>query len=396
MDKLLNDILNIYKDIIHEILNDEYKLNQFINRLKNNLKKKNKKIFLRNFKSILLENKITNLDIRIMYTNIKVLEKFLQKLERRRSSTIYNIFSNQIDLLLYDMWFPRVNLTTFYSSGIIIDEFEFKIQLLLSELSKLPEPQKEKIIQIFYDNMGIELPERRYINAENTSSVADNSISGNNITYSYPSYITVTSNDSKSRENIYNHSNIISTSYNTETKEDITQYLEIFKDTLNNCKEKVLSLKNCLNDNALIEECNALEKEIEKQLKNAEASLSQDIKTALNNLNNIVDETNKLYSEASNIKEKINSINQKCMDKLKEIKELSKDFEYMIKNDYHKECDDIEKRLNNGIDNKYELNKIIDEINNLYRNAYNKKHNKSSLAYIMDVEEDDIDLIENI
>ena len=396
MDKLLNDILNIYKDIIHEILNDEYKLNQFINRLKNNLKKKKKKIFLRNFKSILLENKITNLDIRIMYTNIKVLEKFLQKLERRRSSTIYNIFSNQIDLLLYDMWFPRVNLTTFYSSGIIIDEFEFKIQLLLSELSKLPEPQKEKIIQIFYDNMGIELPERRYINAENTSSVADNSISGNNITYSYPSYITVTSNDSKSRENIYNHSNIISTSYNTETKEDITQYLEIFKDTLNNCKEKVLSLKNCLNDNALIEECNALEKEIEKQLKNAKANLSKDIKKALNKLNDIVDETNKLYSEASNIKEKINSINQKCMDKLKEIKELSKDFEYAIKNDYHKDCDDIEKRLNNGIDNKNELNKIIDEINNLYRNAYNKKHNKSSLSYVMDVEEDDIDLIENI
>ena len=47
-------------------------------------------------------------------------------------------------------------------------------------------------------------------------------------------------------------------------KEDISQHIEIFKDTLNNCKEKVLSLKNCLNDNALIEECNALEKEIEK------------------------------------------------------------------------------------------------------------------------------------
>ena len=179
-------------------------------------------------------------------------------------------------------------------------------------------------------------------------------------------------------------------------KEDISQHIEIFKDTLNNCKKKVLSLKNCLNDNALIEECNALEKEIEKQLKNAKANLSKDIKKALNKLNDIVDETNKLYSEASNIKEKINSINQKCMDKLKEIKELSKDFEYAIKNDYHKDCDDIEKRLNNGIDNKNELNKIIDEINNLYRNAYNKKHNKSSLAYIMDVEEDDIDLIENI
>ncbi|WP_028330194.1 hypothetical protein [Brachyspira alvinipulli] len=95
------------------------------------------------------------------------------------------------------------------------------------------------------------------------------------------------------------------------------------------------------------------------------------------------------------IKEEIINYIPKCKDKLKEIKELSKDFEYAIKNDYYKDCDDIESKLNNGIDNKNELNKIIDEINNLYRNAYNKKHNKSSLAYIMDVEEN-IDLLEHI
>lgn len=83
MDKILNDIVNIYKDIIHEILNDEYKLNQFVNKVKNNLKKKNKKTFLRNFNTILLENKIPNLDIKIMYTNIQSLKKFLQNLEIR-------------------------------------------------------------------------------------------------------------------------------------------------------------------------------------------------------------------------------------------------------------------------------------------------------------------------
>ena len=95
------------------------------------------------------------------------------------------------------------------------------------------------------------------------------------------------------------------------------------------------------------------------------------------------------------IKEEIINYIPKCKDKLKEIRELSKDFEHAIKNDYHKECDDIENRLNSGINNKNELNKIIDEINNLYRNAYSKKHNKSSLAYIMDTEED-IDLLEHI
>ena len=308
MEKLLNDIVNIYKDIIHEILNDEYKLKQLINRLKNNLKKKNKKIFLRNFNSIIIENEIPNLDITIHYTNIQGLENFLQNLERRKSSSIYNIFSNQINLLLYDMWFPRINSTTFYSSGSIIDEFEFKIQLFLSELAKLPD--KERIIQIFYDEMARELPEIRYINTETTYS-----ISNNNVSDSYPSYITVTS-------------------YDKNTKKDEAENI----DTLN------------------------------KKINNTDI-----------------------------IKEKIINYIPKCKDKLKEIKELSKDFEYAVKMDYYKDCDNIEYRLNNCNDNNIEeLNKIADEINTLYRNAYNKKNNKSSLYYVMDIEDEDIDLIDNI
>ena len=179
-------------------------------------------------------------------------------------------------------------------------------------------------------------------------------------------------------------------------EEDISQYLETYNETLNNCKEKISSVKNYSDDNSLKDECSLLENKIQEQLKNAETDLSKDIKKALDNLNDIVAETNKLYSEASNIKEKMDSIYQKCKDKLKEIRELSQDFEYAIKNDYYKDCDDIESRLNNCVDNKDELNKIIDEINNLYRNAYNRKNNKSSLSYVMDIEEDDIDLLEHI
>ena len=41
------------------------------------------------------------------------------------------------------------------------------------------------------------------------------------------------------------------------------------------------------------------------------------------------------------------------------------------------------------------FNKVIDYINNLYKSAYYKKNNKSSLAFIMD-EEEDIVYIEKI
>ena len=283
MEKLLNDIVNIYKDIIHEILNDEYKLKQLINRLKNNLKKKNKKIFLRNFNSIIIENEIPDLNIKTVYTDFRILLNCLQYLEQKRTSPIYNISD-----ILCEEWFPGIELIILYSSGTIIGEFEFKIQLFLSELAKLPD--KERIIQIFYDDMGIELLEIRYINTENTYSISDNNVSD-----SYPSYITVTS-------------------YDKNTKKDEAENIYI-----------------------------------------------------LSNLNKKINNTDI-------IKEKIINYIPKCRDKLKEIKELSKNFEYAVKMDYYKDCDNIEYRLNNCNDNNIEeLNKIADEINTLYRNAYNKK-----------------------
>ncbi|WP_304333429.1 hypothetical protein [Brachyspira innocens] len=307
MEKLLNDIVNIYKDIIYETLNDEYELKQFINILKNNLKKKNKKIFLRNFNSIIIENEIPDLNIKTVYTDFRILLNCLQYLEKKRTSPIYNNISD----ILCEEWFPMIELTILYSSGTIIGEFEFKIQLFLSELAKLPD--KERIIQIFYDEMARELPEIRYINTETTYS-----ISNNNVSDSYPSYITVTS-------------------YDKNTKKDEAENIYI-----------------------------------------------------LSNLNKKINNTDI-------IKEKIINYIPKCKDKLKEIKELSKDFEYAVKMDYYKDCDNIEYRLNNCNDNSIEeLNKIADEINTLYRNAYNKKNNKSSLYYVMDIEDDDIDLIDHI
>lgn len=110
-------------------------------------------------------------------------------------------------------------------------------------------------------------------------------------------------------------------------------------------------------------------------------------------LGNAVD----ISEDGINNDKEIKNYIKKCQDKLKEIRELSKDFEHIIKNDYHKDCDNIEYRLNNCNDNNIEeLNKIADEINTLYRNAYNKKNNKSSLYYVMDIEDDDIDLIDHI
>ena len=75
----------------------------------------------------------------------------------------------------------------------------------------------------------------------------------------------------------------VSTSKNTKSlkKEDISQYIEMFNETLNNCKEKISYAKNSSNDSNLIEKCNILENKIQEQLKNAEVNLSRDIKNTL-------------------------------------------------------------------------------------------------------------------
>ena len=96
--------------------------------------------------------------------------------------------------------------------------------------------------------------------------------------------------------------------------------------------------------------------------------------------------------------EKLNPIIKQCENKINEIKEIIKDFDYSDKKTYEEATSKIEKDLEE-LENKdisvSEVNEIIDEINETYRNAYKKKNNVSALSYIMETDED-IDLIKKI
>ena len=85
----------------------------------------------------------------------------------------------------------------------------------------------------------------------------------------------------------------------------------------------------------------------------------------------------------------------KCKEKIKDIIYFSEDFEYAVKEYYNNACLEIENILDFGISDKYKLNEIIDDINQLYRTAYYKKYNKSTLLLIMDID-DEIELMEKI
>ena len=95
--------------------------------------------------------------------------------------------------------------------------------------------------------------------------------------------------------------------------------------------------------------------------------------------------------------EKLNPIIRKCEDKIIEIKDIIKDFDYSDKKTYEELTSKVENDLKEleNIKNVNKINKIIDEINKIYRNAYNKKNNVSSLSYIMETDEN-IDLINKI
>lgn len=95
--------------------------------------------------------------------------------------------------------------------------------------------------------------------------------------------------------------------------------------------------------------------------------------------------------------EKLNPIIRKCEDKIIEIKDIIKDFDYSDKKTYEELTSKVENDLKEleNIKNVNKINEIIDEINKIYRNAYNKKNNVSSLSYIMETDEN-IDLINKI
>lgn len=95
--------------------------------------------------------------------------------------------------------------------------------------------------------------------------------------------------------------------------------------------------------------------------------------------------------------EKLNPIIRKCEDKIIEIKDIIKDFDYSDRKTYEELTSKVENDLKEleNIKNVNKINEIIDEINKIYRNAYNKKNNVSSLSYIMETDEN-IDLINKI
>ena len=112
-------------------------------------------------------------------------------------------------------------------------------------------------------------------------------------------------------------------------------------------------------------------------------------------INNILNDKKEEVKEL-NI-EKLNPIIRKCEDKIIEIKDIIKDFDYSDKKTYEELTSKVESDLKEleNIKNVNKINKIIDEINKIYRNAYNKKNNVSSLSYIMETDEN-IDLINKI
>ena len=103
----------------------------------------------------------------------------------------------------------------------------------------------------------------------------------------------------------------------------------------------------------------------------------------------------KLYIEK--IQPYILSHIKQCEDKIIEIKDIIKDFDYSDKKTYEELTSKVENDLKEleNIKNVNKINEIIDEINKIYRNAYNKKNNVSSLSYIMETDEN-IDLIKKI
>ena len=103
----------------------------------------------------------------------------------------------------------------------------------------------------------------------------------------------------------------------------------------------------------------------------------------------------KLYIEK--IQPYILSHIKQCEEKIIEIKDIIKDFDYSDKKTYEELTSKVENDLKEleNIKNVNKINEIIDEINKIYRNAYNKKNNVSSLSYIMETDEN-IDLIKKI
>lgn len=139
--------------------------------------------------------------------------------------------------------------------------------------------------------------------------------------------------------------------------------------------------------------------------KSSESNNSQTAKTEENNKENKTEKKNVVKIDLEKLKSNVNIIKDKCIHKIKEIEDISENFDYASNKNYKDVCLDlintlnkdfdvnnIQKRCNDFIDN---FNKLIGYINNLYKSALYRKENRSSLSFMLE-EDDDIDLIENI
>lgn len=159
-------------------------------------------------------------------------------------------------------------------------------------------------------------------------------------------------------------------------------------------------------------------------LSNASIKFLTENKTIAKEISKIINNINILNDKKEEVKELnkkyiilacINQRKAKIKDKKEEIKEIIKDFDYYTKKDYKNGIARIENHINNTIKeleniqiqnfgNEHifmidKINELIEDFNRIYKNAYNKKNNESSLSYIMDIEIEEntnLDLVKTI
>lgn len=160
-----------------------------------------------------------------------------------------------------------------------------------------------------------------------------------------------------------------------------------------------------------------------KNFRNKFKNIKQNFKSKKSETYNEIKENNetKTYNDIITYrKEKVKNDNNKnpnekfvvsaylkqCLERIKEIKKMIKKFDYSDRKSYIDEILDIENNINKelvniisfGESNIDKTNEIIDRVNEIYKNAYKRKNNVSSLSYIIEIREteEEISLINNI
>ncbi|MEI0604997.1 hypothetical protein R4K55_12335 [Brachyspira alvinipulli] len=200
-------------------------------------------------------------------------------------------------------------------------------------------------------------------------------------------------NDLKDKFNSFNNTNR-STYYNfMEFIDNIEDLANTIADNLNSISDDIDDITNDIMYGDSTIDYNDI---VNHNETNEEIKKDEEIKT---------NEDKKETVDIKKFKEKINASANECKLKLEEIANIIKDFDYASRKIYEDSYLDLKRSLEEDFNtmkgtnslNEFteKFNKVIDYINNLYKSAYYKKNNKSSLAFIMD-EEEDIVYIEKI